>query len=243
MAILPKPSGAADLDNRSVTIHEAEELRLSIGGRPVSALWRAVPDTVAAAVVAHGAGNDVRHAFFDGVVEGLAAEGISSLRFNFPYAEEGKRAPDRPAVLMEAWRAALATAKDRAGELPLVASGKSLGGRMASMVAAADGDEFAARGLVFFGYPLHAPGRTDRLRDEHLSDVRVPMLFIQGDADSLGRIDLIEGTVEKLKPLARLHRIEGGDHSFRVKGARRPDFDIGRELARAAAPFIRQIAV
>lgn len=110
------------------------------------------------------------------------------------------------------------------------------------MVAADDGDSFIGRGLVFFGYPLHAPGRTEQLRDAHLSKVQVPMLFIQGDGDSLARFDLIKRVVERLKPLARLHPIEGGDHSFRVRGAKRPDFDIGLELAKVAAPFIGEVA-
>ena len=110
------------------------------------------------------------------------------------------------------------------------------------MVAAEDSGRFPARGLIFFGYPLHAPGRTEQLRDAHLSEVRVPMLFVQGDADSLARFDLIEGVVERLKPLARLHRIERGDHSFRVRGAKRRDVDIGLELARVAAPFVREVA-
>lgn len=111
------------------------------------------------------------------------------------------------------------------------------------MVAAEQGDEFPGRGLIFFGYPLHAPGKTDRLRDGHLSEVRVPMLFIQGDADSLARFDLIEGVIKRLKPLARLHRIDGGDHSFRVRGARRGDFDIGREVAAVAASFVREVVL
>lgn len=215
---------------------------IPVGGRSVSALWAAAAEGIAVAVVAHGAGNDMRHAFFEGIVEGLTEENVSTLRFNFPYADEGRRAPDRPPVLMETWRAALAAAQERAGGRPVVASGKSLGGRMASVVAADDGDQFAARGLVFFGYPLHAPGKPDQLRDAHLSAVRVPLLFIQGDRDSLARFDLVEGVVGRLKPLAGLHRVEGGDHSFRVRGAKRPDADIGRKLAATAADFIRDVA-
>ncbi|MDP8956673.1 MAG: dienelactone hydrolase family protein [Actinomycetota bacterium] len=221
----------------------SDELSLSVGGRSASALWRGAAGAVAAAVVAHGAGNDMRHPLFEGIADGLAAENVSTLRFNFPYAEDGRRAPDRPAVLMEAWRAALELAQDRAGDAPLVASGKSLGGRMASMVAAEDGETFAGRGLVFFGYPLHAPGKTDQLRDHHLPAVRVPMLFIQGDADSLARFDLVERVVKRLKPLARLHRIEGGDHSFRVRGAKRQDVDIGLQVGKVAASFIRQVVL
>ena len=217
-----------------------DQIQIQLGDRSVSAIWRGVQNGIAVVAIAHGAGNDMRHPFFEGIAEGLAAEAVSTLRFNFPYAEAGRRAPDRPAVLMETWRAALRIAEDQGAGKPVIASGKSLGGRMASMVAAEDGDSFSGHGLIFFGYPLHAPGKTDQLRDAHLPAVRLPMLFIQGDADSLGRFDLIEGVVERLKPLARLHRIEGGDHSFRVRGAKRHDFDIGFELAKVAAPFIRE---
>lgn len=218
-----------------------DQLQISVGERSVSAIWLEAPNSIAVVVIAHGAGNDMRHQFFDGIAEGLAAEAVSTLRFNFPYAEAGRRAPDRPAVLMEAWRAALVVAEEKGGGSPVIASGKSLGGRMASMVAAEDGDAFSVRGLIFFGYPLHAPGKTDQLRDAHLSTVRVPMLFIQGDSDSLARFDLIEGVVARLKTLARVHRIEGGDHSFRVRGKKRRDFDVGLELANVAAPFIREV--
>jgi predicted alpha/beta-hydrolase family hydrolase len=220
-----------------------DQLRIPVRERSVSALWLKVREATAVVVISHGAGNDMRHPFFDGIADGLAAEAVSSLRFNFLYAEEGRRAPDRPAVLMEAWRAALQVAADRGGGVPLIASGKSLGGRMASMVAAEDGDAFPGRGLIFFGYPLHAPGKTDQLRDAHLSEVRIPMLFIQGDGDSLARFDLIEGAVKRLKPLARLHRIEGGDHSLRVRGAKRRDFDIGLDVAKVAATFIGETAL
>jgi predicted alpha/beta-hydrolase family hydrolase len=216
--------------------------QIQLKDRSVSAIWREAQNAIAIVAIAHGAGNDMRHPFFDGVADGLAAEAVSSLRFNFPYAEEGRRSPDRPAVLMGTWRAALEVAEARGSGEPIVGSGKSLGGRMASMVASEDGDSFPGRGLIFFGYPLHAPGKTEQLRDAHLSKVRVPMLFIQGDADSLARFDLIEGVVERLKPLARLHRVEGGDHSLRVRGAKRPDFDVGFEVAKVAAPFIREVA-
>jgi predicted alpha/beta-hydrolase family hydrolase len=219
-----------------------DQLQISVGAGSVSAIWSEAPNAIGLVAIAHGAGNDMRHQFFDGIADGLAAEAVSTLRFNFPYAEAGRRAPDRPAILMDAWRAALEIAEEKGADAPIIASGKSLGGRMASMVAAEDGDGFAGRGLIFFGYPLHAPGRTDHLRDDHLPEVRVPMLFIQGDSDSLARFDLIEGVVKRLKPPARLHRIEGGDHSFRVRGKKRRDFDIGLELAGVAAPFIREVA-
>jgi predicted alpha/beta-hydrolase family hydrolase len=113
---------------------------------------------------------------------------------------------------------------------------------MASMLAAEEGEAFAARALVFFGYPLHAPGRADQPRDAHLGSVTVPMLFIEGTDDALARFDLIESLVRRLRPLARLHVVEGGDHSFRVRGARRPDLEIARELGAVAAGFVTDVA-
>jgi predicted alpha/beta-hydrolase family hydrolase len=163
------------------------------------------------------------------------------MRFNFPYVEEGRRSPDRPPVLMQAWRAALEEGQRRSGGLPLAAGGKSLGGRMASMVAAEDGEKFAAGALIFFGYPLHAPGRSDQPRDAHLPDVTVPMLFIQGTEDSLATFGLIESLVDRLGARARLHAVQGGNHSFRVRGGRRSDPETGRELGVVAAEFIREV--
>jgi len=212
--------------------------RFEAGGRTLSCRWTAATDAVAVAVVAPGAGSDLDAPFLAGVAESLAAQGVSAFRFNFPYKEEGRGYPDRPPVLMEAWRGALAEAARLGGDLPLIASGKSMGGRMATMVAATDGEGFAARAVVLIGYPLHAPGRPDKLRDEHLPDVRVPMLFIQGTRDPLATFDLIERTVASL-PNATLEVAEGADHSFRVKGARRPDLDIGQDLGALAARWIR----
>jgi predicted alpha/beta-hydrolase family hydrolase len=143
--------------------------------------------------------------------------------------------------LIEAWRSALEEAKRRAGGLPLVAGGKSLGGRMASMLAAEDPEAFPCTAIVFLGYPLHAPGRSDQPRDAHLASVQVPMLFIQGTADSLANFALIQKVVQRLGSRARLHVVESGDHSFRVRGARRPDEEIGRELGSVAAGFIADV--
>ena len=112
---------------------------------------------------------------------------------------------------------------------------------MASMLAAEDREGFPGSALVFFGYPLHAPGRTDQPRDAHLSSVGVPMLFIQGTRDSLATFDLVQDLVKRLGPPARLHPIEGGDHSFRVRGKRQPDEDIGRELGAVAARFVGEV--
>ena len=182
----------------------------------------------------------MRTSMLRGVSAGLAAHGVSCLRFNFPYAEAGRRGPDRPPALLDTWRGALDAAPRWSGGRPVVAGGKSLGGRMASVLAAEMGDAFPAVALIFFGYPLHAPGRPDRPRDEHLFDVTVPMQFIQGTADPLARFDLIEALVRRLEGRATLHVVDGGDHSFRVRGARRPDEEIGRELGAVAAAFVRE---
>jgi uncharacterized protein len=211
------------------------------GARSLSGLWTPAARAVGVAVLAHGAGAGMEHPFMTGAAEGLTEGGVTTMRFNFPYLEEGRRSPDRPPVLLEAWRGALEEAERRSNGLPLAAGGKSMGGRMASMLAAEDREKFAAGALVFFGYPLHAPGKADQPRDAHLPDVTVPMLFLQGTDDSFATFDLIEGLVGRLGSLARLHAVEGGDHSFRVRGARRPDAETGKELGAVAAAFLREV--
>lgn len=208
---------------------------------PVSTLWTEAAHPLAIAAIAHGAGAGMRHPFMAGVADGLTAGGLSVLRFNFPYIDAGRRVPDPPPVLLETWDAIIREAARRGGGLPLVAGGKSMGGRMASMLAADQGPEFPAKALVFFGYPLHPPGRPDRLRDAHLPRIRVPMIFIQGSRDALARLDLIEALVERLHPLAYLHVVDGGDHSFRRKGARSSDQESGRALAQIAIEQVRGI--
>jgi predicted alpha/beta-hydrolase family hydrolase len=219
----------------------AERLSFASGDRTLSGLWVPASSSAAVAVVAHGAGAGMDHPFMTGVAEGMAREGVSVLRFNFPYVEEGRRSPDRPPVLLGAWRSALDEAKHRAGGLPVAAGGKSLGGRMASVLAAEEGRRFAGRALLFLGYPLHAPGKSDQVRDAHLPEIRVPMLFVQGTSDALAKFELIEALVGRLAPRARLHPVEGGDHSFRVRGAKRSDQEIGAELGVVAAEFIRSV--
>jgi predicted alpha/beta-hydrolase family hydrolase len=208
----------------------------------VEGLLTQAPDARAVALLAHGAGAGMTHPFIEGAAAGLADERISVLRFNFPYVTQGRRSPDRPEVAIATWRAALGHARERAPDLPIVAGGKSFGGRMASMLAAEDGESFAGQALVFFGYPLYAPGRADRPRDAHLASITVPMLFIEGTDDALARFDLVESLGRRLRPLARLHVVQGGDHSFRVRGARRPDVEIARDLGGVAASFIRDVA-
>ena len=185
-------------------------------------------------VLAHGAGGTLRNPFLDGFAAGLAAAGVTCLRFNFLYSEAGRRSPDREPLLRTAWTAAFARGVEL-GE-PVWAGGKSMGGRIASMMVA-DGDLDAA-GLVFVGYPLHPPGKPDRLRDEHLGRIRMPMLWLQGTADPFARWDLLEGVLGRLGKRATLHRVEGGDHSFRVRGQKRDDEGTGTALGEVAARFV-----
>jgi predicted alpha/beta-hydrolase family hydrolase len=220
----------------------SDRFEFAAAGGVISALWTpAASPALAVAAVAHGAGAGMDHPFLAGAAAGLAEGGIGVLRFNFPYMHGRRRVPDAAPVLVDAWRAAIAHLAVRGGGLPMMMGGKSMGGRMVSMLAAEQGEGFAGAALVFFGYPLHPPGRTDRLRDAHLPRIRVPMLFLQGTRDALARLDLIEEVVRRLRPLARLHVVRGADHSFRRSGAKRPDRDIGRELGTIAACYARSI--
>jgi uncharacterized protein len=185
-------------------------------------------------VLAHGAGGTMRTALLDGFAAGVAAAGVACLRFNFAYSESGKRSPDREPALRAVWTAAFERG-GRAGG-PVWAGGKSMGGRIASMMAA-DG-EIDAGGLVLVGYPLHPPGKPDRIRDRHLDGVTVPMLFLQGTADPFARWDLLTAVVDRLGDRATLHPVEGGDHSFRVRGRPKDDAGTGTALGEAAARFI-----
>jgi predicted alpha/beta-hydrolase family hydrolase len=223
-------------------LDDGQEITFGVGDRTSSGLWHPVDDPAAVAVVAPGAGGTVRGGYFDGIAAGLADERIATLRFDFVYGHEGRKGPDRPPMLLAAWRAALAEATGLADGLPLAAMGKSMGGRYASMVAAEDGHAFVARALVFFGYPLHAPATPEKQRSEHLDAVTVPMLFIEGTRDPFAQPALLQPVVDALgRERARIEWIEGGDHSHRVHGVRRSDDAIGRELGVIAGGFVRDV--
>ncbi len=197
------------------------------------------PDPVAGLVVAHGAGAPMDHPFLVGFTRAMNDQGIATFRFNFPYMEEGRRSPDPAEVLVAAWGAAFEVARQTFPDLALLAGGKSLGGRIASMCVA---DGLPAAGLVFLGYPLHPPGRPERLRDGHLYRTRVPMLFLQGTRDPFARPDLLAPVLRRLGDRATYVPIEGGDHSFRVRGSGADDREVGASLAAHAAPFVRRVA-
>ncbi len=185
---------------------------------PVSGVLVRPPDANWLYVLAHGAGAGMRHAFMEGIASALADRSVATLRFQFPYVEQGRRRPDSPQVAQEAVRAAVATAADLAPELPLVAGGKSYGGRMTSHAAAQSGLP-GARGLVFLGFPLHAAGRPGVTRAAHLPNVQLPMLFVQGTRDALADLALIRSVVDPLGASATLHVVDGADHGFRVPKA------------------------
>lgn len=191
-------------------------------------------------VMAHGAGAGMRHPFLTALAGLLAGEGIGTLRFQFPYMDAGRRRPDPPAVLQHAVRAAVRTAAAVAPALRLVAGGKSLGGRMTSSAAAREALPVA--GLVFLGFPLHAPKTPGIARAEHLALVDRPMLFLQGTRDALARLDLIREVCAGLKERATLHVVEGGDHSFHVlKRSGRTDAEVLEELARAISRWVERL--
>jgi len=189
-------------------------------------------------VLGHGAGAGMRHPFMEGVTDKLAEREIATFRYQFPYMEEGRKRPDRPQVLVQAVRAAVDAAAKAAPDLPLLAGGKSLGGRMTS-TAASEAPLPRVKGLVFLGFPLHAPGRDGIERAAHLDKVTVPMLFLQGTRDRLARMDLIEQVCGGLGDRATLHVVEGGDHSFKVpKRAGRTEAEVWAELAQAVADWL-----
>jgi uncharacterized protein len=200
-------------------------------------MWIDPPGADAVLVLAHGAGSGMRSPFMAGFAEELGRLGVATLRFEFPYMQAGRRAPDRPQVLLDAWGEAFAEGVERAGGRPAFAGGKSMGGRIASMAVA---EGMAAAGLVFLGYPLHPPGRPEKIRDAHLDAVPVPMLFMQGSRDSFARPDLLAGVIARLHPRAEYVEITGGDHSFRVAGGPRDGAVIGASLAEPAAAFIQR---
>lgn len=184
-------------------------------------------------VLAHGAGAGMRHAFMESVAQRLAARRIATFRYQFPYMEHGSRRPDFLPILVATVRAACAAAREAAGDLPMLAGGKSLGGRMTSTAAAREALP-GVEGLVFFGFPLHPPGRPGRERAAHLAEVDLPMLFLQGTRDKLAGLELLRPVCEELSPRASLRIIEGGDHSFHVlKRSGRTDEEALDELANA----------
>ena len=199
--------------------------------------WRLLrpADARALLVLAHGAGTSLDHAFLEALSRSLSDHGVATFRYNFPYREGRGWPPDRPPVLQATVRAAVARAAELQPELPLLAGGKSLGGRMTSSAAAKEPLP-GVRGLVFVGFPLHPRGKPATKRADHLADVGLPMLFLQGTRDRLAELELLRGVVADLQPEPTLHVVEGADHGFGVlKRSGRTEAEVVEELARAVA--------
>ena len=182
-------------------------------------------------VLAHGAGAGMRHYFLAQAADVFAGRGIATYRYEFPYMQTGKSRPDSPGVAEAAVRKAVVAAAHVAPGLPLIAGGKSFGGRMTSQAQAHEPLP-GVGGLVFLGFPLHPPGRPGTSRAEHLTAVDVPMLFLQGSRDEFAQLDLLQEVVQGLGDRATLHLVEEGDHSFKVpKRTGKSEADVMNELA------------
>ena len=215
-----------------------KELRFDVEGRgEVSALVEVPRKARWVLALAHGAGAGMSHPFMGKLAGQLGEVGIATLRYQFPYMEARRRVPDSPAVLTATVAAAVRTAAKSVPELPMLAGGKSMGGRMTSQAAAA-GLLDEVKGLVFFGFPLHPPNKPGTSRADHLEKVTIPMLFLQGTRDAFADLKLLRPICEKLAPLATLHLIEDADHSFHMpKKSGKTDEEIMVELAKTVATW------
>jgi uncharacterized protein len=219
-----------------------EQLQFRVeGATNVSALLVRAKNARWLLALAHGAGAGMNHPFMENLTNELSAVAIATFRYQFPYMEQHRRVPDPPAMLTATVAAAVQTAKTAAPDLPLLAGGKSMGGRMTSQ-AAAQNLLNGVRGLVFFGFPLHPPNRPGTKRADHLARVAIPMLFLQGTRDTFADMKLLRPICAKLSDRATLHIIESADHSFHVlKSSKRTDADVLRELAETTASWAEAI--
>jgi uncharacterized protein len=212
------------------------------GAGSISALLVTPEHPSALYVLAHGAGAGMRHPFMEAMARRLAARGIATLRYQFPYAENRKGRPDPEPVLLATVRAAVATGRAAAGDIPLIAGGKSMGGRMTSR-AAAEAPLDGVAGLVFLGFPLHPAGRPGVGRADHLAQVDLPMLFLQGTRDTLADLALLRPVLEKLGARATLRVFDDADHSFHVrKKSGATDEQVLDDLAQAVAGWWQEHA-
>ena len=191
------------------------QLAISLGPERVAGLLVRPDDAKALFVFAHGAGVGMNHPSMTSAAEGLAARGIATLRFNFPFMEKRTGRPDSPRIAHVAVRAAVGAAGEMAGDLPLFAGGRSFGGRMTSQAQALEPLR-GVRGLVFLGFPLHPAGNPGIERADHLGHVQIPMLFVSGSRDALAEIERLKSVVEDLRDRATQHVVDQADHGLRV---------------------------
>lgn len=235
-SVLLESGGMAEREEKRIAVEGAGEVSALLV-RPAKAKWMLA--------LAHGAGAGMQHSFMEKLAEELAGVNIATLRYQFPYMEQradrGRCAPDPPAVLMATVVAAVQAVVEAGRGLPLLAGGKSMGGRMTSQ-AAAQGLLRDARGLVFFGFPLHPPNKPGTTRAEHLMKIPMPMLFLHGTRDTLADLKLLRSVCAKVGQRATLHVIESADHSFHVlKRSGKDDATVMRELAETTAAWAEKL--
>ena len=220
---------------------DTERIRIAVAdGDQVSALLKVPPGASSCLVLGHGAGAGMTHPFMAAVAQGLAERGLATLRYQFPFMEHGSKRPDLPKVAHATVRAAVAEARRCCPDLPLVAGGKSFGGRMTSQAQAAVAMPGVA-GLAFLGFPLHPAGKPSIERAAHLDAVEVPMLFLQGTRDELADLALLQPVVERLGARATLHRVDDADHAFHVRArSGRTDAEVLGEMLDILAAWTRR---
>ena len=224
---------SADPQSVTITVDDA---------RHVSGLLQVPPDACACYVLAHGAGAGMAHPFMSAIANGLAERGIATLRYQFLYMEQRSKRPDPPKVAHAAVRAALSEAVRRLPDIPVFAGGKSFGGRMTSQAQAAE-PLSGVRGLVFLGFPLHPPGKPSTERAKHLSEVSVPMLFLQGTRDELADLQFLEPVCRELGARATLKLFPEADHSFHVPArSGRKDSEVRVEVLDTMAAWMGKMA-
>ena len=221
------------------TMATAKEITIRLDGDTATAgLWLTPPNAKAAYVFAHGAGAGMGHKSMAAITNGLAERGVATLRYNFLYMERGSKRPDAPALAHAAVRAAVDQANHLAPKLPLFAGGKSFGGRMTSQ-AQALAPLPNVRGLIFFAFPLHPAGKPSVERAKHLSDLAIPLLFLQGANDALAQVDLLKPVAKKLGRNATLKLYDDADHSFHVPAKTgRKDAEVLAEILDDAAHWM-----
>ncbi len=218
-----------------------QELSIPFNDSELSALWMSASKAKALMILAHGSGAGKDHEFMTGFAQAVADLDVSVLRFNFPYMDAGKKFPDKAPTAIAVWHQVRSWVEDHlAGGLPVVVAGKSFGGRMASLAVA---EGMPANALIFLGYPLHAPKKEDKLHDEHLYPLAVPMLFLEGTKDPFANPEKMEAVVAKLNKSTELAWFEGGNHSFKVARSQRTVAQDGAWLAGATVDFISKHAL
>ncbi len=220
---------------------KTEHYKITITPKAViSSTWLIPESYQSVLIIAHGAGHDMDSDFISRIHEGVAKHNILTVKFNFPYMEQGLKAPNTPHVLEETWQQVINKVIEKTGvkRKQIFISGKSMGGRYATILAAKE-DLYA--GIILYGYPLHAPGKPDKPRFDHLKVIHEPMLFFQGTRDSLCQLKIFQPLLETLSPQPELHIIEGGDHSFKLlKRIQRSEQSVFNEVVRLSVEWIKK---